>query len=69
MLSEIEIEPLRRKLTTPQEIAEVLIETDPVEGSDVTTVTETGVEQNHPAANVGMEGTDELHENDDNQRI
>ena len=41
MLSEIEIEPLRRKLTTPQETAEVLIETDPVEGSDVTT--ETGV--------------------------
>ena len=66
--SEVEIEALRRKVTTPQEIAEVLIENDPVEDSDVTPVIQTGVEKNHPAADGGMEETDELHLNDDSQR-
>ena len=47
----------------------MLIENDPVEGSDVTSVLEIGVEKNHPEADVGMEWTDELHQNDDTQRI
>ena len=46
-----------------------MIENDPVEGSDVTPVTEIGVEKNHPAADDGMERNDELHQNDDTQRI
>ena len=68
-MSEVEIQALRRKVTTPQEAIEVLIEYDPVEGSGVTPVTEVGVEQNHPAADGAMEGTDELHQNDDTQSI
>ena len=67
-MSEVEIEALRRKVTTPQETVEMLIENDPVEGSDVTSVLEIGVEKNHPEADVRMEGTDELHQNDDTQR-
>ena len=52
-LSEVEIETLRWKVTTRQESVEVLIENDPVEGSDVTSVIEIGVEQNHPASDGG----------------
>ena len=68
-LSEVEIETLRGKIATLQETVEVLIENDPVEGFDVTPVIEIGVQQNQPAADSGMEGTDELHQNDDTQRI
>ena len=64
-MSEVEIEALRQKVTTPQETVEVLIENDTVKGSDVTTIIEIRVEQNHPAADGGMEGTDELHQTDD----
>ena len=64
-LSEVEIEALRQNVTTPQETVEVLIENDTVKGSDVTTIIEIGVEQNHPAADGCMEGTDELHQTDD----
>ena len=67
--SEVETEALRQKGTTPQEPVEVLIENDPVEGSDVTFLIDIGVEQNHPAADGGTEGTDELHQNDHTQRI
>ena len=56
-------------ITTPQEPVKLLIENDPVEGSDVIPVTETGVKQNYLAAEDGMEGRDELHQNDDTQRI
>ena len=52
-LSEVEIETLRWKVTTRQESVEVLIENDPVEGSDVTSVIEIGVEQNQPASDGG----------------
>ena len=52
-LSEVEIEALRWEVTTPEESAEVLIENDSVEGSDVTSVIEIGVEQNHPASDGG----------------
>ena len=38
--SKVEIQTLRRKVTTTQETVEVLIENDPVEGSDVTPVIE-----------------------------
>ena len=68
-MSEVEIEALRQKVTTLQEATEVLIEHDPVEGSDVAPVIEVGVQQNHPAADGAMEGTDELHQNDDTQSI
>ena len=47
----------------------MLIENSPVEGSDVTPVIKIGVEQNHPAADGGMVRTNELHQNDDTQRI
>ena len=50
-LSEVEIEALRKKVTIPQETVKELIENDPVEYSDVTTVIENGLEQNHPARN------------------
>ena len=46
-----------------------MIENDPVEGFDVTPVIEIGVQQNQSAADSGTEGTDELHQNDDTQRI
>ena len=52
-MSEVEIETLRWKVTTRQESVEVLIENDPVEGSDVTSVIEIGVEHNHPASDGG----------------
>ena len=42
----------------------MLIENDPVGGSDVTPLFEIGVEKNHPTADGGMEGTDDLHQND-----
>ena len=61
-LSEIEIEALSLKVTTPQETVEVLIENHSVEDSDATPVIEIGVEQNHLAADGGMEETDELHQ-------
>ena len=35
----------------------MLIENDPVEGSDVTPVIDVRVEENHPATDGGMEGT------------
>ena len=47
------MEALRWKVTTRQESVEVLIENDPVEGSDVTSVIEIGVEHNHPASDGG----------------
>ena len=68
-MSEVEIEALRQKVTTLQETVKVLIENEPIEGSDVTPVIEIGVEPNHPAADGGMEGTNELHQNDNTQRI
>ena len=68
-LSEYEIEALRQNVTTPQKPFEVLIENDPVEGSAVTPVIEIGVEQNQPVVGGGMEENDELHQNDDAQRI
>ena len=68
-LSEVEMDALRRKVLTLQETVEVLIENDPVEGSDVTPVIVIGVEQNHPAAEGGMEGADELHQHYFTQRI
>ena len=46
-----------------------MIENYPAEGSDVTPVIEIKVEQNHPAADGGIEGTDELHQNSDIERI
>ena len=64
-LLEIEIEAFRRKVRTPKEPVKMLIENDPVEGSNETSEIEIGVEKNHPAADGGMEGTDELHQNDD----
>ena len=60
-MSEFEIEALRQNITTPQKPFEVLIENDPVEGSDVTSVIEIGVEQNQPLADGGMEENYELH--------
>ena len=54
---------------TLHETLELLIENDPVEGSDLPPGIEIGLEQNHPAADGGMEGTYELHENDDTQRM
>ena len=39
-LSEVKIEALRRKLMTPQELVEVLIENEPIDGSDITPVIE-----------------------------
>ena len=68
-LSEVEIEALRLKVTTPPEPVEVLIKNDPIEGSDVTPVIESEVEQNHPATDGSMEVTHELHQNNDTQRI
>ena len=65
----VEIEALRRKVTTAQEPVKVLIENVTVDGSDVPPVIKIRVEQNHPAADGGMEGTDELHQHDDTQRI
>ena len=47
----------------------MLTENDPIEGSDETLEIEIGVEQNPLAADGGMEGTDELHQNDNTQRI
>ena len=47
----------------------MLTENDPIEGSDETLEIEIGVEQNHFAADGDMEGTDELHQNDNTQRI
>ena len=58
-----------QKVTTPQDPVEVLIENDPVQDFDVTPIIKSRVEQNHPAADSGKEGTDELHQNDDIQRI
>ena len=43
----------------------MLIKNDPIEGSDVTPVIESEVEQNHPAADGSMEVTHELHQNND----
>ena len=63
------METLRQKVMNPQETVEVMIENDPVEGSDVTPTIEIVVEQNHPAADGGMDRTDELHQNDDTQGI
>ena len=37
-----------------------MIENNPANGSDVTCRIEIGVEQNHPAANGGMEETDPI---------
>ena len=68
-MSEVEIEALRQKVTTPEEPIEVLIENDPVYGSDIAPVIEIGVEQNHSAVDGDMDGTDDLHKNDDTQRI
>ena len=64
-MSEVEIEALRLKVTTPQEPVEVLIKNEPIEGSDVTPVIESEVEQNHPATDGSMEVTQELHQNND----
>ena len=47
----------------------MLIENYPAEGYDVTPVIEIKVEQNHPAADGGIEGTDELYQNGDIERI
>ena len=55
------------KVTNPQESVKMLIGNDQVEGSVVTSVIEIGLEQNHPAADGSMEGTHELHQNDDTQ--
>ena len=68
-MSEVEIEALRLKVTTPPEPVEVLIKNDPIEGSDVTPVIESEVEQNHPATDGSMEVTHELHQNNDTWRI
>ena len=65
----VEIDALRRKVTTPQEPVKVLIENVTVNSSDVTPVIKIRVEQNHSAADGGMEGIDELHQHDDTQRI
>ena len=46
-----------------------MIGNDPDEGSDVTPEIKIGLEQNHPAADGCMEGTDELHQNDNTQRL
>ena len=46
-----------------------MIENNPVEGSEVTPLFEIGIEQNLFAADGGIEGTDELHQNDDTQSI
>ena len=64
-MSEVEIEALRLKVTTPPEPVEVLIKNDPIEGSDVTPVIESEVEQNHPVTDGSMEVTHELHQNND----
>ena len=56
-------------MITPQETVEVMIENCPVEGSDVTSITEIGVEQNHLTANGGMEKTNELAQTDYTHRI
>ena len=68
-MSEVEIEALRRKVTTPRETVEVLTGNDLVEGSDVTAGIETELEQNYHAAVGGTEGIDELHQNDHTQRL
>ena len=47
----------------------MLIENGPVECSDVTPGTEIGLEKNHPKDDGDKEGTDELHQIDDTQRI
>ena len=47
----------------------MLIENSSDESSDVTPVIEIRLEQNHLVADGGMEGTYELHENDDTQRM
>ena len=47
----VEIEALRRKVTTPQEPVKALIENVTVDGSDVPPVIKIRVEQNHPAEN------------------
>ena len=47
----------------------MLIENSSDESSDVTPVIEIRLEQNHLVADGGMEGTDELHHNDDTQKI
>ena len=54
---------------TPQKPVEILIENDPVKSSDEPPEIEIGEGQNHPAADGGMEGTDELHQNDDTERV
>ena len=66
-LSEVEIDALGQKVTTTQETLGLFIENGLVEDFDVTD--QIGVEQNHPAADGGMERTDELHRNEDTQRI
>ena len=48
-------------MSIPEEPIEVLIENDPVDGSDIAPVIEIGVEQNHSAVDGGMDGTDDLH--------
>ena len=48
---------------------EVTIKTFPVEGFDVTSIIEIGVEQNHLTANGGTEKTNELAQTDDTHRI
>ena len=58
-MSEVEIEALRWKVTTPQKPVEILIENDPVKSSDEPPEIEIGEGQNHPAADGGMEGTDD----------
>ena len=62
-MSEVEIEALRGKVTTPRETVEALIGNDLVEGSDVTPEIETGLEQNYHAPVGG------LHQNDHKQRL
>ena len=68
-LPEFKIAALRRKVINQQKPIDVLIENDSVERSDATPVIEIRVEQNHPVADGGMEGNDELHQNDNTQRI
>ena len=56
-------------MITPQETVEVMIENCPVEGSDVTSIIEIGVEQNHLTANGGTKETNELAQTDYTHRI
>ena len=60
---------LMPKVSTPQEPVEVLTENDAVEGSDITPVIESVVERDHSAADGGIEGTDQLHQSENTQRI